>query len=164
MEYRNQAKASADARLSAIRKSCGESPDANPTTEATKVTPRSRKSGGKVECEGGAAKKRLDRGGYKRGGAPKSKGTNINIVIDPKAGPDAPSMGGPIAAPMMPPRPMPAPMAPPPGPPPGMMPPGAGGMPPGMPMRKTGGKVEYTGGAGGARGRLEKAAAYGAKT
>lgn len=122
-----------------------------------------------------------DRTPYKSGGRTKHKdkhsGTKVNVIV---AG------GGGQQPPMMPPHPpMPPagmapppkpPMAPPPGAPPGgMMPPpgGApGGMPPGMPpkpMMNRGGKVNTNikapkmhDGAGGGKGRKEKAAKYGA--
>lgn len=120
--------------------------------------------------EGRKTKPRMDRAARKKGG--RTKG-DVNIIIATKEGPPA-GMPGPMMAP--PPRPMPPPMpppqaAPPPGaamPPPGM----GGGLPPmgatPMPPRKKGGKVmgayrKMKDGAGGGLGRLEKAAAYGAK-
>lgn len=128
-----------------------------------------------IAVKGEKSKPRADRAARKKGG--RTKG-DVNIIIAQK--PDQPQgapMGG--AAPMMPPPRPPVMMAPPPqggmppqGPPPGMgaPPPGAmpmagapPSMPPGVPQRKKGGKVELDGGAGGALGRLEKAAEYGAR-
>jgi hypothetical protein len=135
-------------------------------------------------ADGGMAANRMDQ--RSRGGK-KHPTSQTNIVISPPAHPPmGPPMGGPpiglpprppMAAPAaMPPRP---PMAPPPGGMPGGMPMGgAPGMPPGLPpgmppggmpprpMIKTGGAArngkggegaDFKGGAGGGRGRIEKA-------
>lgn len=107
---------------------------------------------------GHAAKPRLDRKGFKDGGAVK-KGTTVNVIVAPQGG------GEPAAPPMMPPPgpPMPPPHAAPPmAPPGGGLPlPGAGG-PPAM-MRKHGGRVPHiiSDGSGGGKGRLQKIKAYG---
>lgn len=106
------------------------------------------------------AKARLDRPGRKMPGkaAPGGKkgGTNVNVIVMPKgdkAAPPADAPAGPSGL-----MPMPPPGAGPAGPP--MPPPGAGGPP--MPMRKAGGRVgKYDAGAGGAKGRMEKAKKYG---
>lgn len=144
------------------------------------------RSGGSVD--GKKAEKRLDkpvrpgRTALAHGGKTKHKGnhTKVNVIVAPQGGggagmpprPPMPPMGG--APPMMPPKP---PMAPPPGagapPPPGgapMPPPGMGAppmKPPGM-MNK-GGRIntnikapKMKDGAGGGKGRKEKAAKYGA--
>ncbi len=103
-----------------------------------------------------------DRTPRKSGGRAKGK-TNINIVIGQPGGAQAQAMPGPIKPP---PAPPPMPMGgPPPGMPPGMgagpppgPPPSMAGMPPPPQMRKSGGRtLHLTGGAGGAKGRLEKA-------
>lgn len=125
----------------------------------------------KPEAQGKAPKKRLDKPKrYASGGgiddpnstpAKKSKsGTTVNIVI---AGKDQP----PAPPPAMPPMAGPPPGLPP-GPPPGMPPAGGAPMPPGagMPPKpgfKAGGAIKvskkFDAGAGGGKGRLEKAAA-----
>lgn len=133
-----------------------------------------RKNGGKAACSGGAMAKGGAPGGERptggriaraSGGRAKGK-TNINIVIQaPKNDANQPP---PMPGPIRPPAP---PVMPPPGgAPPGMPPmagpaPGPGGppMPPGGPIpRAAGGRttltsLKPTGGAGGGRGRLEKA-------
>lgn len=167
MSYKSEAKDAAAKRVDRVRRACGGS-DAHPMTEASETWPRARKRGGRTEADapvtqdfsGGAAKRRLDRAGYKRGG--KAKGTQVNVIVAPGGGaqhPEAPvgAAPGPVPAPVPahPPMPMP-PMAA------GARPPVAAPMP-GVPLRKRGGRT-YEGGAGSGRGRLEKAAKYGAKT
>lgn len=127
----------------------------------TPSNPKCKKAGGAV------TKKRLDKprryasgGGVDGDDSPKKKSsakTQVNIVI---AGKDGASAGPALPPPMMPPAAMPPAPMPPAGGPPMGMPPGAGPMPP---MHKRGGAVkEYPidAGAGGGKGRLEKAAAY----
>ena len=121
------------------------------------------------------------RAGFKDGGAVSSKkkgGTTVNVIIAPQGGGAGPGSGPPLVPPgglampppgALPPRP---PMPPPAGPaamPPGLPPGGPSAMPPGgvMPLRANGGRVggkpdvDYDAGAGGAKGRLEKARKYG---
>lgn len=107
-----------------------------------------------------AAKPRLDRKGYKNGGAVK-KGTVVNVIVAPQGAPAGPPPMPPPPMPMpepppMPPHGAPGPAGAPPGPPMGMA-------PPGMPMgRATGGRVpDMDYGAGGGLGRLEKIKIYG---
>ncbi len=97
-----------------------------------------------LRADGGAVKPRADRPARAKGG--RVKGTNINIIVAPKAA-DAP------VAPPVPPMPPKPPMAPPaaaaPAPPMGL-PPGLGGMPPPMPPgppRSEGGRAYKKGGA-----------------
>lgn len=97
--------------------------------------PRRFVAGGAVSSgsiDGMPSKPRLDRPGRKAGKSSKGKkgGTNVNVIVMPKGGPDV----GP-----MPPGAM---AGPPSGPPMPMPPPGPGpGGPPMPPMRKHGGKV-----------------------
>lgn len=118
------------------------------------------KRGGKIEkrAMGGGVHKKSKDGG---------KGNHVNIVVAPGGGdrgappmPVHPPMAGP---PMPPPRPPMAPPGPPMGGPPPMGAPMGG--PPPMGMRARGGKVSYPmhDGAGGGKGRMEKAKAYGSK-
>lgn len=119
------------------------------TPKATKKTKYA--SGGKVE--GKAAKHTLDRKPRAAGGRTKGKGNHVKINI---INASKPAQGG-LAMPTHAPMPMQAP-APPQRPP---MAAPAPGMPPQRPMGlATGGKVPHlTGGSGGGRGRLQKAAA-----
>lgn len=123
-------------------------------------------TGGVVDAgpiEGMTAKPNIARPGRKMPSmkakpAAKKGGTNVNVIVMPKG--DAPA-----------PAPTPKPEMPMAGPPPAMPPmpgPGPGGPPP-MPMRKDGGRVarmhggrvDLDAGAGGGKGRIEKAKAYG---
>lgn len=133
----------------------------------TKDNPKCKKSGGPVS--GVMSKKRLDKprryasgGGVMGDGAPKKKGsskTEVNIVIAGKDGAQTP--------PMLPPPMPPMPQSPPPSMPPVARPPMGGpsaGMTPPPGAMKRGGAVKSKKypidcGAGGGKGRLEKAAA-----
>jgi hypothetical protein len=178
MSYKSEAKGHAERRIERVKRECGGVGEMKKVAdrEAVKAVHAHEKHehSGKLtpfSIEGKTAKKRLDRAGYKKGGAAKSKGTEVNIIIADKGGqqPGMPAGMPPATPPAMPPAaamPPRPPMAPPPGagaPPPGMgAPPQA--MPPGMMPRKRGGKAGYDAGAGSGMGRLEKAAKYGAKT
>lgn len=115
----------------------------------TADAPVNRKSGGRtskslqLKMDGGVAKPRMDRPGRARGGrSPKSKGSNVNVIIAPQGGaPGLPSAAGagPGPIPMPPKPPMPMPMAGPPGGGPPMP-------PPGMP-HAAGGRAYASGGA-----------------
>lgn len=86
-------------------------------------------------------KLRLDRQGFKHGGAVK-KGTTVNVIVAPQGGGDAPPAMPPGPPPMPPPMPKP-PMAP----PPEMPMPGGGPPMAGAPMmRKHGGRVPHADG------------------
>lgn len=100
---------------------------------------------------GKTAPKRMDRAGYKHGGAVAKKGTTVNVVIAGGQG-----AGAAPAAPMTPPvRPMPPAVAPPgAGGPPIVPPPGVGPRPPGA--FKRGGAVMAGAGTGVARARAQK--------
>lgn len=102
--------------------------------------------------EGAPAKPRLDRAARKKGGKDKEK-VNVNVIVMPKEGKDAPPPAPALAsgAPVLPPAPMPP-----------MPPASAGPGAPPVPMRKHGGAVKgLDAGAGGAKGRLEKIKRYG---
>jgi len=179
-ELRDQAKRGHDERVSRIKRACGGSEREVAAKEVHKHEHHMHPGEKETKLlSGGAAKKRLDR---KKGGRVKGGKTEVNVIISPR-GPQA-SPPGAIGAPGPMAGPPTAPPMPPPGGPPGMPPMGAmpprppmAGMPPGMPpggpmpMRKRGGKVkkradgltEYDAGAGTGLGRLEKAAAYGAR-
>ncbi|MCB8880117.1 hypothetical protein ACELLULO517_07710 [Acidisoma cellulosilytica] len=181
MSYKAEAKEHAARRVDRIRKACGGGADMKRVAdkEAAKAVHRheEHEHGGELtKFEGRAAKKRLDRAGYKKGGAAKSKGTEVNIIIadkgqQPGGAPmgSMPSAMPPTAA--IPPRPPMPPQGMPPGtgaPPMGGAGPMPGGPPPGAMMpRKRGGRAEkadYDAGAGSGLGRLEKARRYGART
>lgn len=132
-----------------------------------------------------------DRTPFAKGGKTKKSEphTKVNVIVAGGGHPPMPAMGAPMPPPggmATPPAKMP--MMPPPGaggppgaPPPGMMPPpGGGGMPPhpGMPPMNRGGRAHHADGgkvntkikapkmefgAGGGKGRMEKAKAFGAK-
>ena len=102
-----------------------------------------------------AARSRMDRAGYKRGGAVKGK-TTVNVIVGGPKSADQPTPT-PVPVPVPAGGPAPAPM-PAPHPPMSMPPPGAapGPMPP-MPMRARGGAVKMKAGAGSGEGRMQKA-------
>ena len=176
-KYHEDSKDAAEKRVERVRSACETAPEVRSIArkEATKAVRAHERHDHKGEkptpieamCSGGAAKKRLDRAGYKKGGKVKP-GTEVNVIVGEGNKP-APA---PMAMPPGPPMPPPTAAAPPPRPP--MLPPGAGGPPPGLapapglPPRKRGGRSpkeeEFTGGAGSGIGRLEKIAAYGNKT
>lgn len=139
---------------------------------------------GKGHKNGGRTK--FAKGGKTKKSEPHTK---VNVIVAGGGHPPMPAMGAPMPPPggmATPPAKMP--MMPPPGaggppgaPPPGMMPPpGGGGMPPhpGMPPMNRGGRAHHADGgkintkikapkmefgAGGGKGRMEKAKAFGAK-
>lgn len=103
-----------------------------------------------LKVGGGPSTVRQDRPGRARGGrAPKSKGTNVNVIVAPSQPSGAPPMP-PIPPPGLagPPPAMAGPPMPPPRPP---MPPAM--PPPGMPPRSVGGRAYAKGGAVFAEGR-----------
>ncbi|HYS46566.1 MAG TPA: hypothetical protein VEM35_09015 [Rhizomicrobium sp.] len=130
------------------------------------------KKGGKVEHADAKEDKKLIKEEVKKdcikrasGGRTSGKGKmNVNIIIGaqaPNGDPSGGAPGGP-APHLVPPPPPPPPMLG--GMPPGGMPPG--GMPPGAPpmVRASGGRAyPIEDGAGGGKGRLQKARAYGLK-
>lgn len=164
MSYRDDAKASKSAKISRMIGSKSDAADkveaaegVSTTTAKSDVPPSAGSDGGKM------SKARGDRPARARGGAVKGKGkaTTVNVIVAPQSGgqPGAsvsamPPGAGPGAGPMPPPpSAAPAPAMP---PRPPMPAPGGAA----IPMRKRGGAVKLTGGAGGGTGRLEKAEAY----
>ena len=127
-------------------------------------------SGGRVKhAKGGSAgtgepEGTRPKGGrmIRKSGGRAKKGMNVNIIIAQPGGGARPPMPMPPPGAMPPPGPVGMHQGmPPPAAPPSMVPP-AGGMPPPGLMRKRGGRTyPISDGAGGGKGRLQKAAAYG---
>jgi hypothetical protein len=164
----------------------GEGPSPDNLPDGTRTLPLS------APVVGRKPRNRIDKLAFASGGRAKGKGTNVNIIVAPGGGapPSPPPTAAlPVRPPVAPPGPPPGmpsglppgagPMGPGPmGPPPLTgLPPGIGGPPPGLPpgigmpplaglppgLRASGGRAEFTAGAGSGPGREEKIKAYGRK-